>query len=117
MKTSFVMIIKLLGNMQAAHRIILLFVCLAAITCLMAYRHHHHRGHGNGQHAGPLDGEFGQANTCIPPSWRPDEDRYPFRNYEQDLLLWSAATDIDEARRAPAAVLRLTGGARFVARD
>ena len=90
------------------------FVLFLAMIAAMAYRHRHGQRQGDGN----LDGDFGVANTRVPPSWCPEEDRrYPFRSYEQDLLLWAAATDIDPARRAPAAVLRLTGAARLVARE
>ncbi len=59
-----------------------------------------------------------RTNSRVPPAWGPEMERtYAFRCYEQDLLLWAAATDIDVPRRGPTAVLRLLGAARALLRE
>lgn len=61
---------------------------------------------------------LGLANGRVPPTWSLEKDKaYPLRTYVQDLEVWAAATDLLEARMAPAAVLRLTGAARTVMRE
>ena len=45
------------------------------------------------------------------------ESVYPFRYWVLDVVMWSLATDLEEARRAPAVVLRLSGTARAMARE
>ena len=58
------------------------------------------------------------ANGKVPPSWCVESDStYPLRHYCDDLRLWTCATDLAEERRAPAAVLRLTGSARAILRE
>ena len=60
----------------------------------------------------------GQGNLRTPPAWNPSmESTYPFRDYSRDLMLWSLATDLQPHQQASAAVLRLSGQARDVARE
>ena len=56
------------------------------------------------------EANLGLANGRVPPTWSLERDKYyPLRTYIQDLEMWSAATDMQEERMAPAVVLRLTG--------
>eukprot|EP00959_Pyramimonas_sp_CCMP1952_P087537 1831548-Pyramimonas_sp.AAC.1 len=58
------------------------------------------------------------ANAKTPPSWSPElEASYPLWVYAQDLILWSAATEVPIARQGPAAVLQLGGMARVLGRE
>ena len=58
------------------------------------------------------------ANGKVPPTWCVENDStYPLRHYCEDLRLWTCATDLIDERRAPAAVLRLTGSARVILRE
>ena len=58
------------------------------------------------------------ANSKTPPSWSPElEATYPLWVYAQDLILWSAATEIPMARQGPVAVLQLGGMARVLGRE
>ena len=60
----------------------------------------------------------GMANSRVPPTWSLENDRrYPLRYYRQDLELWSASTDIEEQRKGPVALLRITGAARTILRE
>ena len=58
------------------------------------------------------------ANGRVPPSWGPEVERsYSFRNYENDVMLWTLASDMEEARKGPALALRLTGAAKMIVRE
>jgi len=51
---------------------------------------------------------MGPTNNKQTPAWDPSwEEQYPFASWAQDILLWSAATDLDEERQAPSIVLQL----------
>ena len=64
------------------------------------------------------DGGEGAASSRIPPTWCVENDRrYPLRYYRQDLELWSASTDIEEHRKGPASLQRITGAARTILRE
>ena len=64
------------------------------------------------------DAHLQMANGKVPPAWDPAHDRrYPFRHYVTDLRLWSAATDLPEARQGAAAALRLMGAAKLLVRE
>ena len=70
------------------------------------------------QAAEQAEANLGLANGRVPPTWSLERDKfYPLRTYIQDLELWSAATDLQIERMAPAVVLRLTGAARNIARE
>ena len=70
------------------------------------------------QAAEQAEHNLGLANGRVPPAWSVENDRkYTLRNYSIDLAMWAAATDIDAARRGPAAALRITGAARLVLRE
>ena len=63
-----------------------------------------HRGDRNVAHGAHDAG----VTSRIPPAWSPEMERsYSFQQYVQDLLIWSAATDIDQAGIAPTVALRL----------
>ena len=77
-----------------------------------------------GRHGGPPPMQMpmmpgmGPANNKQPPAWDPSwEEQYPFASWVQDILLWSAATDLDEERQAPSIVLQLGGTAKSLARE
>ena len=58
------------------------------------------------------------ASGRIPPSWSPERDRnYSFRQFTQDLVLWSTATDVPVERQGPCVALRLAGSAKILARE
>ena len=46
-----------------------------------------------------------------PPGWRPGDQKYPFRRYEQLIGLWLRMTDLSESARGPAMTGRLRGTA------
>ena len=70
------------------------------------------------QAAEQAEANLGLANGRVPPTWSLERDKYyPLRTYIQDLEMWSAATDMQEERMAPAVVLRLTGAARNIVRE
>ena len=55
------------------------------------------------------------VNSKTPPSWSPEfEANYPLWVYAQDLILWSAATEVPQARQGPVAALQLGGMARVL---
>lgn len=88
-----------------------LFNILARCTCYMYRPGHARQNELNDIH-------LQQANGKVPPSWDPSSDRhYPFRHYVTDVRLWSAATDLPEARQGAAAALRLTGAAKLLVRE
>ena len=61
---------------------------------------------------------LGLATARVPPSWGSENDRhYPLRNWIKDIELWCAATDVPEARQAPAILIRLTGQVRVLLRE
>eukprot|EP00971_Amphidinium_carterae_P326314 6457017-Amphidinium_carterae.1 len=60
------------------------------------------------------------ATAKVPPTWDPAdatgvEHAYSLQEWEQDLLRWSAATEIPAERQAPLVSLALGGAARAVA--
>ena len=58
------------------------------------------------------------VTSRIPPAWAPEMERtYSFAQYIGDIMIWAAATDIDEARIAPTVALRLQGSAKLVVRE
>ncbi len=58
------------------------------------------------------------GDTRTPPPWAPEmESGYPFRHWLMDVATWSQATSLEEQRKAPAVVLRLSGTARQMARE
>ena len=58
------------------------------------------------------------ASGKIAPSWGPERDKqYPFRIFEADVMMWMAATDIDQHRQGPSLALRLIGQAKELVRD
>ena len=60
----------------------------------------------------------GMASSKVPPTWSVENDRrYPLRYYRQDLELWSASSELDEHRKGPTALLRITGAARTILRE
>ena len=70
------------------------------------------------QAAEQAEANLGLANGRVPPTWSLERDKsYPLRTYIQDLEIWSAATDLQAERMAPAVVLRLTGAARNIVRE
>ena len=49
--------------------------------------------------------------------WGPEMERQsPFRAYVRQMVLWDAATTVEEARKGPMAVLQLSGLARSFAK-
>ena len=53
-----------------------------------------------------------------PPSWGPEvAERYPFRHWARDVLVWSILTDLDARRKAAAVILQLRGGAQELVRS
>ena len=72
----------------------------------------------NGRHQVPAGLMEQNSSMKVPPQWEPSMDRdYPFRLWQQDVMLWLAATDLDEHQTAAAIVLRLGGTARMLARE
>ena len=62
----------------------------------------------------------GPANQSfrVPPSWGPEqEERYSFRHWSRDILVWSILTDLDQRRKAAAVILQLRGGAQELVRS
>ena len=47
-----------------------------------------------------------QSTSKVPPFWAPylEQRRYPFRLWEQDVLLWCAAMELHAHQRGPAIV-------------
>jgi hypothetical protein len=59
----------------------------------------------------------GRATHREPPYWAPgDELRRPFRDWVQDLVLWTIRTDLQPAQQCAAIIQRLGGAARELAR-
>eukprot|EP00959_Pyramimonas_sp_CCMP1952_P302069 6320654-Pyramimonas_sp.AAC.1 len=74
--------------------------------------------YGGPQRLAPGQAQPDMANTKTPPSWTPElESSYPLWVYVQDLILWSAATEVPVARQGPAAALQLGGMARVLGRE
>ena len=74
--------------------------------------------HGMARHQEQADLNLGLANGKVPPSWSVEQDRqYSLKNYEKDLMLWSAVTDLQQHQMGPAAALRITGCARDLIRE
>lgn len=73
----------------------------------------------NRQDRNTAHGAHDAGVTCkIPPAWAPEWERtFSFNQYVQELNLWAAATDIDQARIAPTVALRLQGSAKLVTRE
>ena len=58
------------------------------------------------------------SNHKVPPGYAPaNEASYSFKDWVQDVNLWSLSTDILEAAKAPLLVLQLGGLARELARE
>ena len=58
------------------------------------------------------------SNNRTPPSWGPElGDRYPFRTWARDVMIWSILTDLDSRRKCAAVILQLRGGAQELARQ
>jgi hypothetical protein len=91
--------------------------CFAMIMLLMVACHMHHGGGQHRQHD-LNDLNLQTASGKIPPSWSPERDRsYSYRQFQQDILLWAAATDVQADRQGPAVALRLAGSAKVLARE
>ena len=53
-----------------------------------------------------------------PPAWGPEvAERYPFRHWARDVLVWSILTDLDARRKTAAVILQLRGGAQELVRS
>ena len=73
---------------------------------------------GPGDHHGQMPtGEMsGSANK--PPPWTNEwESWLPFKTWIADVVMWSQATNVDEARKGPLISLSLGGIARELARE
>ena len=55
----------------------------------------------------PLD----SFTKSVPPGWKPNQPRYPYRRYRQLLGLWWAQTDATETSAGPIIAGRLQGTA------
>ena len=52
-----------------------------------------------------------------PPAWGPEmAERYPFKHWARDVLVWSILTDLGARRKAAAVILQLRGGAQELVR-
>ncbi|CAK0831488.1 unnamed protein product [Prorocentrum cordatum] len=60
-----------------------------------------------------------QSTSKVPPFWAPylEQRGYPFRLWVQDVMLWCAATELQQHQRGPAIVQRLGGTARDLCRE
>ena len=59
----------------------------------------------------------GQANMRLPPRWDPAmENQLSFRNWMQDLMLWTVVTDLSPPQQCAAIISQLGGAARELAR-
>ena len=55
----------------------------------------------------------GTNGQRLPPAWDPSrQSQYPFRQWTQDLLVWSIATDMDASRKAALVGMQLRGSAQ-----
>ena len=55
----------------------------------------------------------GTSGQRLPPAWDPSrQSQYPFRQWTQDLLVWSIATDMDASRKAALVGMQLRGSAQ-----
>ena len=89
-----------------------------ATTMLFMLVCHMHHGGGHHRQHDINDLHLQTASGKIPPSWSPERDRsYSFRQFQQDILLWAAATDVQADRQGPAVALRLAGSAKVLARE
>ena len=103
--------------------VVISFGMLIAICSLLALMHRVQGLHGGAHHQlGQLPG--GQPpldprrdmHGRIPPVYNPETDRnYPFRNYVEDVGLWTMMTELPAHQMAPTLVARLQGEAREVA--
>ena len=62
------------------------------------------KGRGTAQYAAPWVQQSvgGYTDMKRPPAWAPEmESTYPFRFWTKDIVLWAAATDIEDARQGP----------------
>ena len=60
-----------------------------------------------------------QGNARLPPVWSPEQqERYPFRQWSYDVMIWSIINvDLNESRKAAAVVSQLRGAAAEFARE
>ena len=66
--------------------------------------------------AGRFAGDLFTQSPKHPPYWGPElSERYPFRHWQRDVELWSAASDIPAERKGPLLAARLGGMARALA--
>lgn len=77
-------------------------------------------GYGKGNHHqyDVNDMHLQAASGKIPPSWSPERAKfYTLLQYEQDLRIWAASSDVDLLRMGPLVALRLGGSAKVLARE
>lgn len=80
------------------------------------------RGNGgprNHSHVGDAGPPYvGTATLKVPPAWSAERAHwYSLRSWLSDLILWSAATDLEGARQGPVAALQISGAARDLVRE
>ena len=64
------------------------------------------------------DAHLQAASGKVPPTWSPERQKhYSLLQYEQDLRIWAASTDVDDLRKGPLVALRLGGSAKVLMRE
>eukprot|EP00438_Fugacium_kawagutii_P024626 Skav212826 [mRNA] locus=scaffold2466:561:3704:- [translate_table: standard] len=76
------------------------------------------RGHGGGGMGPTGYHDIGAATLKTPPAWSHEQSHlYSLRAWISDVILWSAATDLEVERQAAAVALQITGTARDLIRE